>query len=330
MKTMRMLHVTMSVLGLALASGCSVGRGQPDGSGTIECTQVLVAPQVAGRIARLHAREGMALRAGEVVAQLDAADYELRRAEAEASLSYAQAQFDLVTAGSRDEDIQRAKAQVREAEAMSRAAESDRKRIEEVFEKGSATLKQRDDSRAGADRAAAALDAAQQQLARLTRGSRQEEIRMAQAQLDLAKARLALAAKAIADCTVRAPMDGTVTTRVREEGEVVGVGMPLVTLSRLDEVWLTLFVDETRLAAVKVGQPAWVMVDGSDRRIEGKVTFVSPEAEFTPRNVQTREERAKLVYRVRVTVSNSDRMLKPGMPADGFLETRNSELGTGN
>jgi HlyD family secretion protein len=309
----------MIAMGLAIACGCSMGRNQPDGSGTIECTQVLVAPQVAGRIAKLPARDGMTLRAGDLVAQLDPADYELRRAEGDAALAHAQAQLDLVTAGSRDEDVQRCKAQVREAEAVSRAAEADRKRIEEVFAKGSATTKQRDDAGAGAERAAAALDAAQQQLNRLTRGSRQEEIRMAQAQADLAKVRLAQATKALADCTVKAPMDGMVTTRIREEGEVVGVGTPLVALSRLDEVWLTLFIPEPRVAKVKLGQTAWVMVDGSDRRIEGKVTFVSPEAEFTPRNVQTREERAKLVYRVRVTVPNPDRMLKPGMPADGFL-----------
>lgn len=301
------------------AAGCSGGRALPDGSGTIECTQVLVAPQVAGRIARLPAREGMALKAGDVVAQIDTADYDLRRAEADAALANAQAQLDLVTAGSRDEDVQRSKALVREAEAAARAAEADRKRIEEVFAKGSATAKQMDDARALSERMAAALDAAQQQLARVTRGSRQEEIRIAQTQVDLAKARLAIAAKAQADCTVRAPMGGMVTTRVREEGEVVAAGAPLVALSRLDEVWLTLFVPEPRLAGVKIGNKAWVKVDGSGERIEGRVTFVSPEAEFTPRNVQTREERAKLVFRVRVTVTNPNGMLKPGMPADGFL-----------
>jgi HlyD family secretion protein len=142
---------------------------------------------------------------------------------------------------------------------------------------------------------------------------------MAQAQVDLAKARLAMAVKAQADCTVKAPVAGTVTSRIREEGEVVAVGAPLVAMSRLEEVWLTLFVPEPRLAGIKVGNRAWVAVDGSNERIEGKVAFVSPEAEFTPRNVQTRDERAKLVFRVRVTVPNPGGILKPGMPADGFL-----------
>jgi HlyD family secretion protein len=261
----------------------------------------------------------MALKAGETVAQIDPSDCDLRRAEAEAALASAQAQFDLMTAGSRDEDIQRAKAQVREAEAAARAAEADRKRIEEVFAKGSATAKQMDDARAAAERLAAALEAAQQQLARVTRGSRQEEIRMARAQVDLARARLAMAVKSQADCTVKAPVSGTVTSRIREEGEVVAVGAPLVAVSKLDEVWLTLFVPEPRLAGVRVGSRAWVAVDGANERIEGKVTFVSPEAEFTPRNVQTRDERAKLVFRVRVTVPNPNGVLKPGMPADGFL-----------
>jgi HlyD family secretion protein len=304
---------------LVFFTGCSLRNGKPDGSGTIECTQAMVAPQVAGRIAALPAREGMPLRAGDVVARLDATDYELRRTEAKAGLALAEAQRDLVVAGSRNEDIERAKALVREAEAAARAAEADRKRVEEVFEKGSATAKQRDDARAGAERAAAALDGAQQQLGRLTRGSREEEVRMAQAQVDLAKARLAQADKAVADCTVKAPIAGVVTTRTREEGEFVSIGAPLITLSRLDEVWLTLFVPEPRLSSVRIGQTAYVKVDGSSQRLEGKVTFVSPEAEFTPRNVQTADERAKLVYRVRITVPNPDGLLKSGMPADGFL-----------
>lgn len=239
---------------LALAAGCGLNGRRPDGSGTIECTQVDIAPLVAGRILSLPPQEGDAVKAGDRVAAIDPTDYELRRNEAAAVLA---------------------------------AAEADWKRIREVFEKKSVTQKQMDD---------------------------------VQAAYDLARARLAIAEKAVKDCTVVAPAAGTVTTRAREEGEFVAPGTPLITISRLDEVWLSVYVPESRLGRVKLGQRAAVKIDGRAESREGRVTFISPEAEFTPKNVQTPEERVKLVYRIKITLPNPDGLFKPGMPADGYLE----------
>jgi HlyD family secretion protein len=308
------------VSGALSMAGCSLQSHQPDGSGTIECTQVQVAPQVPGRVVRLPLQEGAAVRKGELVAQLDTTDYDLRLQEARAVLAQSQAQLDLALAGNRDEDVQRARAQVREAEAAARAAQADLARITQVYERKSATQKQMDDASAQAERAAAALAAAQQMLARLTRGSRQEEIRIARAQADLAKARVAQAEKSVADCAVAAPLDGVVSARSREEGEMAAAGAPLCTISRLDEVWLSIYVPESRLPALRIGASATVRLDGATQSYTGKVTFIASEAEFTPRNVQTRDERAKLVYRVKIALPNVDRRFKPGMPADGFLE----------
>jgi HlyD family secretion protein len=302
-----------------LFAGCGLRGGRPDGSGTIECTQVQVAPQVAGRIVSLPPQEGAAVKKGDLIAQVDPTDYELRRDEARAGLALAQAQLDLMLAGARNEDIERAREQVNEARAAAGAADADRLRIQQVFDKQSATQKQMDDAKAQAERTAAALAAAEQNLAKLTRGNRQEEIRITQAQADQAKARLAAAEKAVTDCTVVAPMDGIVTTRSREEGETVSAGSPLVTLSRLDEVWLSIYLPETRLRLVKLRGNARVKLDGDPKFYKGTVTFISPEAEFTPKNVQTPDERAKLVYRVKITLANPDGLFKPGMPADGLL-----------
>ena len=315
----KMLLTILATLAGPLA-GCDWNGRKPDGSGTIECTQVQVSPQVAGQVLRLPPHEGDALKKGDLVAEIDPADHVLRRDEARAGLAQAQAQLDLTLAGAREEDIGRARAQVDEAKAAATAAGADLQRIKEVFARQSVTPKQMDDTRAVADRTAAALAAAEQGLAKLLAGSRKEEIRLAQAQVDLARARLAQAEKALSDCTVVTPMDGVVTTRSREEGERVGVGTPLVTLSRLDEVWLSIYVPEGHLGRVKLGQPAKVRIDGDGRRFDGLVTFVSPEAEFTPKNVQTADERAKLVYRVKITLKNPDGVFKPGMPADGYLE----------
>jgi HlyD family secretion protein len=307
------------VLYAGLLSGCDWNGPSPDGSGTIECTQVEVAAEVGGRLLKLPTQEGAALRKGDLVARIDPEEHLLRRDEAKALLAQAYAQLELVLAGAREEDVALARAKVREASAAAEAAAADLQRIREVFRQESATRKQMDDAEAAAERTAAAVAAAEHNLARLAAGNRAEEIRVAQAQVEVAKARLATVEEAVADCTVTAPMDGVVTTRSREEGELVGPGTVLITLARLDEVWLSMFVPETRLPYVKLGRPAWVELDGMETRFEGRVSFVSPEAEFTPKNVQTPEQRARLVYRVKVTLPNPDGILKPGMPAQGYI-----------
>jgi HlyD family secretion protein len=246
--------IAMAVALCAL-TGCRLGDGKPDGSGTIECTQVQIAPQVGGRLASVQAQEGDALKTGQLVAQIDPTDCELRLAE---------------------------------ARAAARAVEADYQRIKTVFEKKSATQKQMDD---------------------------------AQAAVDLAHARLAMAEKAVADCAVRAPTNGVVSIRCREAGEMIAPGMPVVVLERLDDVWLSIYVPEKNLGLVKLGQPARVKLDGDGKMYEGTVTFVASEAEFTPRNVQTPDERAKLVYRVKIALKNPDGIFKPGMPADGYLRS---------
>jgi HlyD family secretion protein len=306
------------VISIALA-GCRWSQPQSDGSGTIECTEVHVAPQVAGRIAHLPPQEGDAVKEGDIVAELDATDYRLRKDEAVAALAAAQAQLDLLKAGSREEDVQRAREQVREAKAAAQAAEADRQRVKSVFDRSSATARQMDEAAALAERTAAAVAGAEQNLARFLKGSRAEEIRAAEAQAEVCRARLALTEKAVADCTVKSPITGIVTTRVREAGEVVAQGATLLSISRLDEVWLSVYVPEPRLSTIRIGQPARVRPDGDARLYDGVVTYVSPQAEFTPRNVQTPDERAKLVYRVKITLKNPDGLFKPGMPADALL-----------
>jgi HlyD family secretion protein len=300
--------------------GCGSDGSRPDGSGTIECVQVEVASEVGGRIAELGVEEGAAVRRGDTIARIEATSHKLRRDEAAAALGYAQAQLNLLAAGARDEDIERAREQTREAEAVAGAAEADLERIEGLFDAGSASEKQLGDARAQAERAAAARAAAQQVVAKLEHGSREEELDVARALVRQAEARLALAEKSVSDCVVAAPAGGTVTTLSREVGELVGAGAPIATVSRLDAVWLSIYVPGARLTGVNLGQRAQVRVDGDARLHDGTITFISPEAEFTPRDVQTPEERAKLVYRVKISLSNPEGLFKPGMAADGYLE----------
>jgi len=313
------LGLACLVVGLFLA-GCRNRAVQSDGSGTIECTQVQVAAQVGGRLLSLFPQEGARVKENDRVAQIDPTDYILRRAEAQALLAQAEAQAALVKAGSRPEDIRRGRERVNEARAAANGASNDLRRVVQIVSSGSATAQQLDGARALADGTAAALAASEQDLARLEAGSRQEEIRLAESHVGVMRARLAQVEKAVNDCTLSAPMDGIVTTRNHEEGEWIAPGASLLTLSRLDEVWLVVYLPETRLGKVKLGQKAWVAIDGTARRFEGKMTFLSPEVEFTPKDIQTPDQRAKLVYRVKITLPNPDGIFKPGMPADAYLE----------
>ncbi len=159
-------------------------------------------------------------------------------------------------------------------------------------------------------------------MAKLLRGNRKEEIRMAQAQLDQARAALGLAERSVAECSVTSPLAGIVTTKVAEAGEIVGVGSPIVTVTDLADAWLSVYIAENRLAGVAVGDSAFVTVDGDDGVYPGVVSFISPQAEFTPRDVQTPDERTKLVYRIKISLENPDGTFKPGMPADGYIGSR--------
>ena len=310
----------LMVLTLFLAAGCSLNGNKPDGSGTIECTEVDVATQVAGKIVALPPQEGDDVRTGDLVARIDPEDYDLKRNEAKATVAVARAQLELLLAGSRAEDIERAREQVVEAEALADSAAADLRRITSVYQSGAATQKQMDDARAQADRTKAILAAAGQNLTKLEKGSREEEIRLAETQVAQAESRLALTEKSVADCVITSLVSGVVTTRIHEEGEFVPIGAPLITISRLDEVWLSVYVPETALGGVKIGRKARVKIDGQPDFFEGKVTYISPTAEFTPRNVQTPDERAKLVYRVKITLANKEGIFKPGLPADGYLK----------
>jgi len=303
-----------------LLTSCAPRKELPDASGVIECRHVQVSALASGPILEIPVTTGTAVTQGQFVAQLDATGDNLRRDESRAVVNAAQAQLDLVLAGSRVEDIEQARARVREAKATAEAVVADAKRIQSVFEKGSGTQKQMDDAKALADRTEAALAGSEQDLAKLLRGSRQEEIRIAQAKVDVAKARLAQADKAVADCTVTSPLDGTVTKKYHSAGDTVGVGEPLFKISHVADVWLTVYLPEERGAILATG--ATVRVVAGERAIEcrGTVSFIGTQTEYSPVSTQGNERKAKPVRRVRIALPNPDGAINPGTAADCYLD----------
>ena len=303
-------------------------------SGNVEATEVHTAAEVSGRIVDLRVDEGDRIDAGAVIARLDTEDTMLQIARTRADRATAVAQLRLLEAGSRVEDIGQARAQVDAAgsdaaatDAEVKAAQLDLDRFQALLTANAGSVKQRDDAQARVDtakaRQRAAMDrvrSAREALARLEAGTRPEEIQTARARVAAADAQIAVLEKSERDATVISPITGIVTQKLVDAGEIVARGTPLVVVTDLDHAWANLFVPEPMVPRVTIGQAATVLTDAGGPGLEGKVTFVSPRAEFTPRNVQTAEERSKLVYRIKVTVDNSAGVLKLGMPVDAELK----------
>lgn len=302
-------------------------------SGHVEATDVQVAPEVGGRIVELRVQEGDRVQQGDVIARLDTRDTELQLERARAERQGADAQLRLLQAGSRPEDIRQAQAQLEAAEtdaaaarAELKAAEADLERFEALLRANAGSQKQRDDARAAADvarergrGAEERVRAAREALARLRAGARPQEIDAARARVAAVDAQIASLEENLRDAQVVSPVGGIVTSKLADEGELVAIRTPLVVITDLDHAWANVFVPEPLIPRVKIGQSATVYTDAGGSGIAGKVTFISPKAEFTPRNVQTADERSKLVYRIKVTVDNSQGVLKQGMPVDAEL-----------
>jgi HlyD family secretion protein len=323
------------ILVLAIASaGLGCGSDEPlnsvRASGTVEATEVQVAPLVGGRMLELQVAEGDRVGVGQLVAQLDTSDTRLALRRAEAERAGADAQLRLLLAGARPEEIRQAEAQVKAAEADAAAAkedlqagETDLARFEKLLQSNSGSRKQRDDAATRTEVARARLLAAEQKvhaaneaLARLRKGARSQEIDAARARLSAVDAKIATLEKSIDDATLTSPVAGIVTQKLADVGEILAPRTPVVTVTDLDNAWANIYIDEPLVPRVRLGQNATLYTDAGGPGIPGTVTFVSPRAEFTPRNVQTAEERSRLVYRIKVTVDNREGVLKQGMPVE--------------
>jgi HlyD family secretion protein len=303
-------------------------------SGHVEATEVQASADVGGRILELRVAEGDRTEDGAVIARLDSEDAALQIARTRADRAAALAQLRLLEAGSRAEDIRQARAQVDAAtadaaaiDAEIKASQLDLDRYQALLAANAGSVKQRDDAQARVDTAQARQRAAQDRvrsaretLARLEAGTRPEEIQAARARVEAGDAQIAVLEKSLRDANVTSPISGIVTQKLVDAGEIVARGTPLVVITDLDHAWANLFVPEPMIPRVAIGQPATVFTDAGGPGIEGKVTFISPRAEFTPRNVQTAEERSKLVYRIKVSVDNREGTLKLGMPVDAELK----------
>jgi HlyD family secretion protein len=302
-------------------------------SGHVEATEVRVAPEAGGRVLELSLDEGTQVSPGDVVVRLDPRDAELALQRAKAQQAAAAAELRLLEAGSRQEDIRQAEAQLLAAAADLSAAraelasaERDLERFEALLRTNAGSVKQRDDAATRRDVARERVRmaegrgrAAEESLTRLRVGPRREEIDAARARVASARAQVATAEKGLADTTLAATVAGVVIQKLVETGEIIAPRTPVAVVADLDHAWADVFVPEPTVPRIELGQTANVFTDAGGPPIAGRVTWISSKAEFTPRNVQTRDERSKLVYRVRIALDNASRVFKQGMPVEAEI-----------
>jgi len=296
-------------------------------SGNIEVTTVELSFKIPGRVKDRLVDEGEQVRKDQLVARLDPEDL-LHEAESrKAEVRAARALLTELETGYRTEEIAQAEAALKRITAEADRFRIDFARQQRLYRKEVISARDFDAARAAFEASQASVREARERLNLLRSGPRKETIAQARARLESAEAVLALAETRLGHAALKSPATGLVLSKNIEPGEQVAAGTPVVTVGMLDEVWMRAYISETDLGRVKVGQKATVTTDTwPGKKYEGRISFISPEAEFTPKSVQTATERVKLVYRIKITVPNSAGELKPGMPADAQIETKNTEV----
>jgi len=289
-------------------------------SGNIEATEVNVGFKIAGRIVSRPVEEGDWVEKGKVIATLDDEDLRQRRDAARATLNSTRARLDKLLAGSRPEEIREAEAALHQAQFDLENKEANYERMKALYGRQVIPKELFDNAEAGFRIARASVQRATENYKLVKEGPRKEDIEDARAQVEQARASLKLAETQLSYAVIYAPLSGVVLVKSGEVGEVVNPGTSVVTMADIENVWLKAYIPETELSRVKWGQEVEVTTDlQPQKRYKGRISFISSQAEFTPKQIQTEKERVTLVYRIKVDLPNPDRELKPGMPADGKI-----------
>jgi len=286
-------------------------------SGNMEVTETNTGFKPAGRVIDLLVVEGQSVRKGDLLARLDNAEAASTVAQQRAVLQEAEARLAELEAGSRPQEIEQAKADVQAQEAELVRIKKDYERSEMLYHNGAIPSAQFDAAKSAFESRAAQLRRAAEQLSLTKEGPRKESIEAAAYRVRQARAQLRVAEERLNDTLIYAPFSGVILRKNVELGETVAQGVPVYTIGDLANPWIKVYVKEDKLGLVKLGQKAQVTTDTYRGKVyNGWVSFISSEAEFTPKNVQTQEERVKLVFGVKVLVENVNNELKPSMPAD--------------
>jgi len=312
---------------LALPGGCRWpwGSDAPEGTltlpGTVEAHEVPLAFQIGGRIAVLRVDEGAKVKAGDVVAELEPDDARLAAARGEADAEAARQALAAMEAGTRPQEVRVARAALKRAEADKDLALTERDRVKAMRAEEAVPQADLDRAERQLTSAEAARAEAAERLALAVEGPRPEDVARARAEHAARAAAAAEARRRLGYTKLTSTVDGVVTLRQAERGEVVATGQPVFRVAETARPWVRAYLDEPELPKVRLGQEAEVRADGLPGTVwRGRLAFIAQEAEFTPKVVETRELRSDLVYRIKVEVDDPGAALKIGMPVDVRLD----------
>jgi HlyD family secretion protein len=297
-------------------------------SGNIEAHESLVGFKITGRIVELPVEEGQQIQAGAFIARLEDDDYKQKVRIDEGTVRVRESNLALTLAGTRQQELKATQQNMIDAQVDLDQKKLDNDRMQRLFAKDEVSAQDRDLAATALKRADAAFKAAQQRYSEAEEGSRKEDIAIAQANLNEAGANLGLSRVNLNYTVLHAPSTGVITVRQAELGEVVAPGTPVVTIAELDHIWLRAYIAETDLGRIHWGQAATITTDTyPGKQYHGRISFIASDAEFTPKSVQTYQERVTLVYRIKIDIDNPNHDLKPGMPADAHLDLEAAQTG---
>lgn len=338
-KRVILIIVLLSVVGAGVWLGAKYnlwGKSQDNAySGTIETTVVPVQPEQGGKLTEVLVQEGQSVKLGDVLARLDDRAAKISLENAKGQLQQAQAKLNDLLGGARSEEIRRLRAILAQTQAaetgLAQNLQFEEKTLadlNQLYTAGAASKKDVDAEQnklnslnAQHDGAKAQVEAAQASLDQALDGFTEPAIQAQKSAVDIAEQGVKAAELALEKMVIKSPMNGQVLYRHVEPGQVVNPGARVVTLSNPEELWIKVYVPETEVNSVKMGGKATVSVDAyPGRTFKGVVTFISDQAEFTPKDIQTREERTKTVYAVKVKLTEGKDVLKAGMPADVLFQ----------
>jgi HlyD family secretion protein len=286
-------------------------------TGTIEATQVDVSVKIAGRIVERLVKEGDKVARGQLLVRLDDSELAADVRRQEAALRSAQATLRDLQKGARPQEIEDARAAVSSVEATRSMTEREYQRTDQLFRQNLIAAQDVDRARQAFEVAKAQERSAREKLGLVLEGSRPDQIDAARWQVTQAESALAQAQSRLREAQVVSPIDGVVLRKNLEAGETANPGVPILTLVNPKDVWLRAYVPETEVGRLKVGDTATLRVDAFPNRVfTGRLIEIGSEAEYTPRNVQTKKERVNLVFRIKIQIDNPEGVLKPGLPAD--------------
>ncbi len=318
-KKIAVLTLLLLVISLSLWSYNKYFKAKPqvlELSGTIEATEINLSSKLPGILEFVAVNSGEQVKNGQLIAGITRNDLSIQRESSALSVQKAQAILNDLASGARQEEIKEAQVLVTNAQISLDDATADYNRIDALYQSGAISQKELEKATTNLEKSKNQLEAATAKLNLLLSGARPEQLNAAKIEVEKSRANLSASKVALDDAKIISSINGTVISRNYEPGEYIGIGSPVVTVADLENLWIKVFISTDDLPKIKLGQPVTFSVSGVSEEFPGTIREIATKGEFTPKTIQTKQERTNIVFAVKIEIDNSKGMFKPGMPAD--------------